>query len=199
LTARGVVSTFSPAMRFTLSETDRLIDYLNRSKRRFIDDSATIYALKDGDEIVYVGKSESYTQMFVRIVYHARSGKIFDSWAYGFVDAQHLNKIEIMLIKKLNPKYNNAHAKKETGEPEWADWPMERKVRVALCDLLKRNPDFTFTVENLYNYMIGRFPGISLTWESVYHGFSRVKKEFNLRATNRTTRRGMRCHYTAIK
>lgn len=70
-----------------------------------------IYALLIGDRIAYVGQS---AHVHKRIAVH-REQKRFDSVVICEVPKKHLNAVEQMLIKLLNPPLNRKYAKAENG------------------------------------------------------------------------------------
>ncbi len=62
-----------------------------------------IYMLKDGDEVVYVGKSKDIHK---RILQHSLSEKIFDNHSFVECSEELLESTEISYIQMLAPKYN---------------------------------------------------------------------------------------------
>jgi hypothetical protein len=74
-----------------------------------------IYFLKDGDDVVYVGKSKNIEK---RVEWHRKSGKVFDSYKVAECDQELLDSAEVAYIRAFNPKYNIHHKLDKSNTPD---------------------------------------------------------------------------------
>jgi predicted GIY-YIG superfamily endonuclease len=89
-----------------------------------------IYALIDGNEIVYIGQS---TNLIMRLGSHiSQREKKFDRWAIvedlgDYCSDNELNKMEKRYIRKYTPKYNHVHNPKSSFKQDMRDRRSEEK------------------------------------------------------------------------